>query len=104
MGLEIKSTEQKTIKYRDLSGKVQELSSVYARVEWAARENGKSVEAAFPYIYMSKEAYELGASIIQTDIPTSTSGEVVIQDNPTVHELCKVELEKLGYDVEIILI
>ena len=103
MGLEIKSTEEKTIQYKDLSGQVQELTSVYARVEWAARENGKNVEAAFPYIYMSKEAYELGASIIQTDIPTSTAGEVLVQDNPTVHMLCKVELEKLGYDVEIIL-
>lgn len=103
MGLEIKSTEQKKIQYMDLSGHVQELSSVYARVEWAARENGKSVEAAFPYIYMSKEAYELGASIIKTDIPTSTGGDVLVQDNPTVHTLCKVELEKLGYIVDIIL-
>jgi hypothetical protein len=104
MAVLIKSTEERKIHYKDLSGKVQELPSAYARVEWAARENGKNVEAAFPYIYISKEAYDLGASIIQTDIPTSTSGEVVIQDNPTVHELCKVELEKLGYDVEIILI
>ena len=103
MGLVIKSTEEKTIQYMDLSGKVQELESVYARVEWAARENGKSVEAAFPYIYLSKEAYELGASIIKTDIPTSTGGDVLIQDNPTVHLLCKLELEKLGYEVEIIL-
>ncbi len=103
MGLEIKSTPEKTILYKDLSGKIQELSSVYARVEWAARENGKNVEAAFPYIYMSKEAYELGASIIQTDIPSSANGDVLIQDNPTVHMLCKLELEKLGYIVEIIL-
>lgn len=103
MGLEIKSTEEKIIQYKDLSGQVQQLASVYARVEWAARENGKSVEAAFPYIYMSKEAYELGASIIQTDIPTSSGGDVLIQDNPTVHMLCKVELEKLGYNVDIIL-
>jgi hypothetical protein len=101
MGLKIKATKEKTIKYMDLSGEVQELTSVYARVEWAARENGTKVEAAFPYIFVSKEAFKLGASMIQTDIPTSANGEVVIQDNQTVHELCKVELEKLGYEVEI---
>ena len=101
MGLKIKATEEKTIKYMDLSGKVQELESVFARIEWAARPNGTTVEGAFPYVYLSKEAMKLGASIISTDIPTSVSGEVAIQDNPTVHELCKVELEKLGYLVEI---
>jgi len=101
MGLIIKATKEKTIQYKNLSGKVEELTSVYARVEWAARENGTKVEAAFPYIFVSKEAFKLGASMIQTDIPTSANGDVVIQDNPTVHELCKVELEKLGYEVEI---
>lgn len=101
MGLIINATKEKTIQYKDLSGNIQELPSVYARVEWAARENGTKVEAAFPYIFVSKEAFRLGASMIQTDIPTSTNGDVAIQDNPTVHELCKVELEKLGYLVEI---
>lgn len=101
MGLIIKSTEEKTIQYRDLSGKVQELPSVYSRVEWAARENGTKVEAAFPYIFVSKEAFKLGASMIQTDIQTNVNGEVSIQDNLMVHELCKSELEKLGYKVEI---
>ena len=101
MGLIIKATAEKTIQYKDLSGKVQDLPSVYARVEWAARENGTKVEAAFPYIFVSKEAFKLGASMIQTDIPTSANGDVAIQENLTVHELCKVELEKLGYEVEI---
>lgn len=101
MALIIKATKEKTIQYKDLSGKIQELPSVYARVEWAARENGTKVEAAFPYIFVSKEAFRLGASMIQTDIPTSANGDVTIQENLTVHELCKVELEKLGYEVEI---
>jgi hypothetical protein len=101
MGLIIKSTKEKTIQYKDLSGKVQESPSVYARVEWAARENGTKVEAAFPYVFMSKEAYELGASIIQTDIPTVANGEVAIQNNQSVHELAKVKLEEEGYLVEI---
>ena len=101
MGLIIKSTKEKTIQYMDLSGKVQELESVYARIEWASRPNGTTVECAFPYIYLSKEAMILGASIIQTDILTSVNGEVLIQDNPAVHNLCKAELEKLGYDVDV---
>lgn len=101
MGLIIKSTEEKAINYMDLSGKVQELESVYARIEWASRPNGTTVECAFPYIYISKEAMNLGASIIKTDIPTSVNGEVLIQDNPAVHNLCKAELEKLGYDVDV---
>lgn len=104
MGLIIKSTVEKTIQYKDLSGNVQDLPSVYARVEWAARLDGKTIEAAFPYIFVSKEAYTLGATMIQTDIQTSVNGEVLIQDNPTVHELCKVELEKLGYEVIIDLV
>ena len=101
MGLIIKATAEKTIQYKDLSGKIQELPSVYARVEWVARENGTKVEVAFPYIFVSKEAFKLGASMIQTDIPTSANGDVAIQENLTVHELCKVELEKLGYLCEI---
>jgi hypothetical protein len=101
MGLIIKATEEKKINYQDLSGKVQELESVYARIEWAARPNGTTVEGAFPYIYMTKEAMKLGASMIQTDIPTSVSGEVIKQDNQCAHDLAKTELEKEGYIVDI---
>jgi hypothetical protein len=101
MGLIIKATEEKKINYQDLSGKVQELESVYARIEWAARPNGTTVEGAFPYMFVSKEAMKLGASMIQTDIPTSVSGDVKIQDNQAVHELAKTELEKAGYNVII---
>jgi hypothetical protein len=101
MGLIIKATEEKKINYQDLSGKVQELESVYARIEWAARPNGTTVEGAFPYMFVSKEAMKLGASMIQTDIPTSVSGEVAIQNNQAVHDLEKVEGEKLGYNVII---
>jgi hypothetical protein len=101
MGLIINSTKGKKINYKDLSGKVQELESVYARIEWAARPNGTTIEGAFPYMFVSKEAMKLGASMIQTDIPTSVSGEVEIQDNQSVHDLAKAELEKEGYNVII---
>ena len=101
MGLIIKATENKKIQYKDLSGNIQELESVYARIEWASRPNGTTVECAFPYIYLSKQAMNLGASIIATDIPTSVNGEVSIQDNQAVHELCKTTLESQGYEVVI---
>jgi hypothetical protein len=101
MGLIIKATKEKKINYQDLSGKVQELKSVYARIEWAARPNGTTVEGAFPYMFVSKEAMKLGASMIQTDIPTSVSGEVTKQDNQSAHDLAKAELEKEGYNVII---
>jgi hypothetical protein len=101
MGLIIKATENKKIQYKDLSGNIQELESVYARIEWASRPNGTTVECAFPYIYLSKQAMNLGASIIATDISTSVSGEVATQDNPSVHQLCKDTLESQGYEVEI---
>jgi hypothetical protein len=101
MGLIINSTEEKKINYKDLSGNIQELESVYARIEWAARPNGTTVEGAFPYMFVSKEAMKLGASMIQTDIPTSVSGEVEKQDNQSAHELAKAELEKDGYNVII---
>jgi hypothetical protein len=101
MGLIIKATKEKKINYQDLSGKVQELESVYARIEWAARPNGTTIEGAFPYMFVSKEAMKLGASMIQTDIPTSVSGEVTKQDNQCAHELAKAELEKAGYNVTI---
>jgi hypothetical protein len=101
MGLIIKATEEKAIQYKDLSGKVQELESVYARIEWAARPNGTTIEGAFPYMFVSKEAMKLGASMIQTDIPTSVSGEVTKQDNQAAHDLAKAELEKEGYNVII---
>jgi hypothetical protein len=101
MGLIINSTEEKKINYKDLSGNIQELESVYARIEWASRPNGTTVECAFPYIYLSKQAMNLGASIIATDIPTSVNGEVVTQDNQAVHQLCKTTLESQGYEVVI---
>jgi hypothetical protein len=101
MGLIINSTEEKKINYKDLSGNIQELESVYARIEWASRPNGTTVECAFPYIYLSKQAMNLGASIIATDIPTSVNGEVAIQDNQAVHQLCKTTLESQGYEVVI---
>ena len=104
MGLIIKSTENKSILMKDFNGQVTEIESVYARVEIALRPDGKTVECAFPYIFASKEAFKLGASVMPTDVSTSVNGEVLEQSMYSCHELCKLELEKLGYEVDIDLI
>ena len=101
MGLIIQSTESKKINMKDLNGKITEVDSVYARIESASRMDGKTTECAFPYFTMTKEAYKLGAPFVQTDIPSSVSGEVTEQSQQSSHELCKAYLEGLGYSVEI---
>lgn len=106
MGLLIKSTENKKIKTKGYDGSINELESVYARIEFAARPNGKSIECAFPYIYHSKNAYDAGASAMPTDIPTSTSGEIsgnLEQSLTTAHDVVKKFLEGHGYEVEFVL-
>jgi hypothetical protein len=101
MGLIISSTEEKQINIKDLSGQVVPTESVYSRIESAARIDGKTVECAFGYTTISKEAFKLGAPFIATDIPSNCSGEVLVQDHASIHELVKTHLESLGYSVVI---
>lgn len=101
MGLIIKSTESKKIETKGFDGNVTELESVYARVEAALRPDGKTIEVAFPYVFLSKEAYKLNAPIMQTNVPTSASGEALEQSLLTCHEVAKVALEQYGFEVEI---
>lgn len=101
MGLIINSTETKKIQSQGYDGKISELESVYARLEFACRPDGKKIEVAFPYIFLTKEAFELNAPTIPTDIPTSASGEVLEQSMLTAHEVARDMLIKEGYDVVI---
>lgn len=101
MGLIIKSTEQAKVQMQGLDGNVTEIESVYARIEMALRPDGKTIECAFPYIFLSKEAYKLNAPVLKTNVPTSASGEVLEQSMLTAHELCKAELQKIGFEVLI---
>ena len=101
MGLIISSTPEKPINIKDLSGQVVPTESVYSRIEVGARIDGKTVECAFGYITVSKEAYKLGAPFIATDIPANWSGEVPVQDLATIHEKIKTHLEALGYSVVV---
>ena len=101
MGLIIKSTETKKIQSQGYDGQITELESVYARLEFACRPNGTTIETAFPYIFLSKAAFKLGASVIPTDVPTSASGEVLEQSMLTAHEVASAMLVSAGYEVEI---
>lgn len=101
MGLIIKSTESKKINVQQLDGTTKEEPQVYARLEAALRPDGKSVEIAFPYIFLSKDAYKLNGPVLRTDIPTSAGGEVAEQTMELIHEAAKVALTNAGYEVEI---
>lgn len=101
MGLLIKSTESTKIQMQGLDGNITEIDSVYARLEFACRPDGKTIECAFPYIFMSKDAYKLNAPVLKTNVPTAASGEVLEQSMLSAHEICKAELEKIGFEVEI---
>jgi hypothetical protein len=101
MGLIIQSTEEKKIQSQGHDGLISELESVYARLEFACRPNGTTVEVAFPYIFLSKEAFKLSAPTIPTDVPTSATGEVLEQSMLTAHEVAKEMLVKEGYAVVI---
>lgn len=101
MGLLIKSTEQTKVQMQGLDGNVTDIESVYARLEFACRPDGKTIECAFPYIFMSKDAYKLNAPVLKTNVPTSVSGEVLEQSMLSAHNLCKEHLEKIGFEVEI---
>lgn len=101
MGLIIKSTKTKKIQSQGYDGQISELESVYARLEFACRPNGTTIESAFPYIFLSKAAFKLNAPTIPTDIPTSATGEVLEQSMLTAHEVAKEMLIKQGFDVVI---
>lgn len=101
MALIIKSTETAKVQYKGLDGSITDISQVYARLEVAMRPNGKLIEVALPYIFLSKEAYKNNGIVLQTNIQTSFNGEVVDQTHQLIHEFVKSELEKVGFEIEI---
>jgi urease beta subunit len=100
MSLTIKSTAEKSIK---IAGTEFTLESVYARLEFAARANGTTLEISTA-TYVSKETYKQGM-LLYTDI---TSGNIVatlqpgeIQSLETAEKYAKLGYEQLGYEVLI---
>ena len=87
-----------------ISGTQIELPEIYARIEFAGRADGKTLEVAIS-TYASKEAFRSGASVLSTNVPNgsfSTEIEVVeLQSVETAHKYAKLALEQQGFEVEI---
>jgi hypothetical protein len=101
MGLIITATESKKIEAKGFDGAITELESVYARLEFVSRPDGKSIETAFPYTFLTKEAYKLQAPIVQTNIPQAAAGEVLEQSLFNAHKIAADYLTAQGFEVEI---
>jgi hypothetical protein len=101
MGLLIKSTENQKI---TITGTEIEVPSVYGRIEFAGRADGKTLEVAVS-TYASKEAFTSGASVLSTNVQQGSFNaelrEGEIQSIDTAHEYSKQAFEQLGYTVEI---
>lgn len=98
MGLFVTPTEEKKIY---IKGTPMELSSVYLRVEFASRIDGKTMEIA-NYTYFDKAAYTEG-TVLPTDLPagslTIQLEEGLTQDPATALSYMKLALEQQGYVV-----
>jgi hypothetical protein len=101
MGLIINSTEENKI---IITGTTIEVPSVYGRLEFAGRADGKTLEISVA-TYASKEAYETGASALSTNVPM---GNLTVEIKPdevqgldTAHEYGKIAFENAGYIVVI---
>jgi hypothetical protein len=98
MGLIINKTEEKTI---TIQGTTIEMDSVYGRLEFAGRADGKTLEVSIA-TYASKDAYESGAAVLSTDVPM---GNITIEIEPTevqgletAHKYSKIAFDNLGYN------
>jgi hypothetical protein len=101
MGLIINSTEEQKI---TITGTTIDVPSVYGRLEFAGRADGKTLEIAVA-TYASKEAFESGASALSTNVPM---GNLTVEIKPdevqgldTAHEYGKIAFENAGYNVTI---
>lgn len=101
MGLLINSTEEKKI---TIIGTQIEVPSVYGRIEFAGRADGKTLEVSIA-TYASKEAFESGVSALSTDVPQGNFAVEIqpteIQSIETAHTYGKLAYEQYGYEVVI---
>jgi len=101
MGLLIKATDAKPIK---IAGTEIDLLNVYARIEFAGRADGKTLEIAVA-TYASEATYEQSMPIY-TDVQQGTFTAEISDGAPqsidTALSCTKAVYENLGYNVEII--
>ena len=87
-----------------ITGTEIEVPSVYGRIEFAGRADGKTLEVAIS-TYASKEAFTSGASVLSTNVQQGSFNaelrEGELQSIDTAHEYSKQAFEQLGYTVEI---
>ena len=102
MGLLIKATKEKKV---IILGTEIELPSVYARLEFAGRADGVTLEIAAA-LYASKEAYKSGANAISTDVPsgnmTVTLEKGEAQSIESALKYGKQAYEEASYEVELV--
>lgn len=100
MGLIINSTENKKI---FIAGTQYELSNVYARLEFAGRLDGKTLEIG-SIIYASKQAYNENKPIFTDVVNDPFAVELLVgemQDVNTALNYAKQYFNNLGYNTEI---
>ena len=101
MAILIKSNEEKNI---TISGTDLKLESVYARLEFAARADGKTLEIAVA-TYASELTFESNQPIF-TDVQQGTfTVEILpteLQDINAANKYTSLMFEQLGYTTEIL--
>jgi hypothetical protein len=102
MGLLITETEENKI---IITGTEIEVPSVYARIEFAGRADGKTLEIAIS-TYASDQAFKSGASALSTNVQQGNlnvqlpDGEN--QSIDTALKYAKIAYENQDYNVQII--
>ncbi len=99
MGLIIKPKLDKKV---IITGTTIEMSEIYARLEFASRANGTTLEIAIA-TFASKQAYKDGANALSTNVPTGNATfeieAIEKQSVITAHKYAKLSLEAEGFEI-----
>lgn len=102
MGLLVSATAKKNIL---IQGTQIELKSVYVRLEYVAKENGKMLEIT-SYTYYSKNAYKSLEKVLLTDLPMQNITIELLENQPqdlsSAELYSKISYEAIGYEVKIL--
>lgn len=87
-----------------ITGTEIEVPSVYGRIEFAGRADGKTLEISVS-TYASKEAFTSSASALSTNVPQGNLNAKLVdgekQSIDTAHEYAVKAFTQLGYECEI---
>ena len=102
MGLIIKPTKEKNIV---IKGTEITMPSVYGRIEFAGRADGKTLEVSIS-TFASKEAFKSEASVITTSVPmgniTVQIEESETQNIETAHKYAILAMNQNGFNCEAV--